>query len=91
MIKILFFIEKLYGGGAEKALCNLVNAMDQSIFDITVQTIWKYDPTDHLKPGIRYKYCYEQKNNYSSNAGGYAPQNTYTPSVTATDIDDSIF
>ena len=63
MIKILFFIEKLYGGGAEKALCNLVNSMDQSIFDITVQTIWKYDPTDHLKPGIRYKYCYEQKNN----------------------------
>ena len=39
MIKILFFIEKLYGGGAEKALCNLVNAMDQSIFDITVPGI----------------------------------------------------
>ena len=62
MIKILFFIEKLYGGGAEKALCNLVNAMDQSVFDITVQTIWTYDPSKYLKSGIRYKYCYEHKN-----------------------------
>ena len=62
MIKILFYIEKLYGGGAEKALCNLVNSMDQSVFDITVQTIWKYDPVGQLKPGIRYKYCYAQKN-----------------------------
>lgn len=62
MIKILFFIEKLYGGGAEKALCNLVNSMDQSVFDITVQTIWKYNPENYLKSGIRYKYCYEQKN-----------------------------
>ena len=58
MIKILFFIENLTGGGAEKVLCNLVNAMDQSKFDITVQTLWKADPANHLKPGIRYRYCY---------------------------------
>ena len=36
--------------------------MDQSVFDITVQTIWKYDPSKYLKSGIRYKYCYEHKN-----------------------------
>lgn len=35
---------------------------------------------------------YAPQNNYgNSNGGGYPQQNTYTPSVTATDIDDSIF
>ena len=60
MIKILFFIEKLDGGGAEKVLRNLVNSMDQSQFDITVQTIWKFDGSKLLVPGIRYRYCYNQ-------------------------------
>ncbi len=58
MIRILFFIETLSGGGAEKVLCNLVNNMDRSKFEITVQTLWKTDPSRHLKSGIRYKYCY---------------------------------
>lgn len=62
MIKILFFIEQLGGGGAEKVLCNLVNEMDQSRFDITVQTLWKAEAGQYLKPGIRYRYCYEKKN-----------------------------
>ena len=57
-IRILFFIEELRGGGAEKVLCNLVNAMDQSRFEITVQTLWKADAAKYLKPGIRYRYCY---------------------------------
>ncbi len=61
MIKILFFIEELSGGGAERVLCNLVNAMDQSRFEITVQTLWKTDPTRLLKPGIRYRCCYASK------------------------------
>lgn len=60
-IKILFFIEDLQGGGAEKVLCNLVNAMDRSRFDITVQTLWKGDASRHLKPGIRYRYCFAGK------------------------------
>lgn len=37
---------------------------------------------------------YAQQNNYGANGnnnGQYAPQNAYTPSVAATDIDDSIF
>ena len=57
-IKLLFFIENLVGGGAEKVLCNLVNAMDQSRFDITVQTLWHTDADGILKPGIRYRSCY---------------------------------
>lgn len=60
-IKILFFIEELRAGGAEKVLCNLVNEMDQNRFDITVQTLWKTDASQHLKPGIRYRYCYDGK------------------------------
>lgn len=40
MINILFFIESLSGGGAEKVLCNLVNAMDKERFSITVQTLY---------------------------------------------------
>lgn len=61
-IKILFFIENLSGGGAEKVLRNLVNEMDQSRFDITVQTLWKGNPESLLAPGIRYRYCYEAMN-----------------------------
>lgn len=62
MIKILFFIETLDGGGAEKVLRNLVNNMDQSKFDITVQTVWPCDTKGLLVPGIRYKAMFDIKN-----------------------------
>lgn len=55
MIKILFFIDELTGGGAEKVLRTLVNNMDQKEFQITVHTINAADPTGYLVPGIRYK------------------------------------
>lgn len=55
MIRILFFIPGLSEGGAEKVLRNLVNNMDQSQFEITVQTIEKCEPEDFLVKGIRYK------------------------------------
>lgn len=62
MINLLFFIESLSGGGAEKVLRNLVNAMDQSKFDITVQTLYREDAESYLAPGVHYKYCYPAKN-----------------------------
>lgn len=40
MIKILFLINTLGGGGAERVLVNLVNNMDKSKFDITVETMF---------------------------------------------------
>lgn len=55
MVKILFFIDELIGGGAEKVLRTLVNNMDQRKFDITVQTLNEVDPKEFLAPGIRYK------------------------------------
>ena len=62
MIKILFFIEKLEGGGAEKVLCDLVNHMDRTKFDITVQTLWPYDASRYFSPDIRYKTTYNKRN-----------------------------
>ena len=64
MIKILFHIDTLVGGGAEKVLCNLVNHMDQSKFDITVQTIFPDDPTKYLLDGIHFKYIYPSRNKF---------------------------
>ena len=67
MIKILFFIETLSGGGAEKVLQNLVNNMDSEKFDITVQTVWKENPEGFLNENIKYKYIYpyySKLNNY---------------------------
>lgn len=55
MIKILFFIDTISGGGAEKVLRTLVNNMDQNEFAITVQTLEEVDPQEYLVPGIRYK------------------------------------
>ena len=61
-VRILFFIEKFGGGGAEKVLRDLVNHMDQSKFEITVQSVWPYEERKLLKPGIRYKSVYPVRN-----------------------------
>lgn len=60
MIKILFFIDTLQGGGAAKVLRDLVNAMDQTRFAITVQTLYPEEAGKQLAPGIRYRYCYRR-------------------------------
>lgn len=57
-IKILFFMETIDGGGAEKVLRNLVNNMDQQRFDITVQTIFPDEGAALLASGIRYRAMY---------------------------------
>ena len=63
MIKIFFFIDSISGGGAEKVLRNLVNNMDQSKFEITVQTINDSVKAETLlKDGIRYKTINRFKN-----------------------------
>ena len=65
MINILFFIESLSGGGAEKVLCNLVNAMDQTKFSVTVQTLYPEDAGKYLAQGIRYRYCYPKASRWN--------------------------
>lgn len=61
MLKILFFIETLGGGGAEKVLIDLVNHMDQSKFDITVETLWPAEAKNRLAEGIRYRSVYKSR------------------------------
>lgn len=55
MIKILFLIENITEGGAEKVLRTLVNNMNQSKFEITVQTLEQADAERYLVSGIRHK------------------------------------
>ena len=66
MVKILFFIETLSGGGAEKVLQNLVNNMDKEKFDITVQTVWKENSEGFLNKNIKYKYIYSNYSNFNN-------------------------
>ncbi len=61
MLKVLFFIETLGGGGAEKVLCDLVNHMDRTKFDIAVQTLWPSEGRKKLADGIRYKSVYPSR------------------------------
>jgi len=52
--KILFLIDSLTGGGAEKVLVNLVNNMDTSKYDITVETMFFNGVNaQFLKPEIK--------------------------------------
>lgn len=64
-VKILFLINTLKGGGAEKVLVDLVNTLDSNRYDITVQTI--SDKGVHkqaLCDGVRYKTMIRTKNLY---------------------------
>ena len=54
MKKVLFLIPSLAHGGAEKVLVNLVNHLDKSKFDITVQTLFDGGVNkQYLKPHIK--------------------------------------
>lgn len=54
--KILFLIESLNGGGAEKVLLDLVNNLNQQKYQITVQTIWNEGIyQDQFVNGVRIK------------------------------------
>ena len=54
-IKILFILENLSVGGAERVLVNLVNNMDSERFDISVLTLFSDGlNADSLKNNIKY-------------------------------------
>lgn len=60
--KILFLIENLNGGGAERVLVDLVNNLDSKKFQITVRTIWNegiyignLNSNIMYKPMLKYK------------------------------------
>lgn len=64
MVKILFFIDELNGGGAEKVLRTLANHLDPNVFSVTVQTLNAADPTGLLAPHIRYKAINRGRTNW---------------------------
>lgn len=60
-LKILFFIPTLMHGGAEKVLVNLVNNLDRSKYDITLQVLFDVGVNKkYLKDGIKYKYTFKK-------------------------------
>lgn len=61
MKKVLFFIDTLGHGGAEKVLVNLVNNLDKSKYDITLMTIFDCGVNkSFLKKEIKYKYIFKK-------------------------------
>ena len=64
-MKILFFIEKCSGGGAEKVLRDLVNHLDRTQFDVTVQSVWPNEEGKRLAPDVKYKTVYPVRNRWT--------------------------
>lgn len=62
MTKILFLINTLAGGGAEKVLLDTVNCLDSSKYEITVQVIYNMGIyQSKLNSNIKYKFVYNKK------------------------------
>lgn len=63
MKKILFMINSLANGGAERALVNLVNSLPKDDYEITLFTLYSSNIFDKdLDEKIRYKYLFKEKN-----------------------------
>lgn len=60
MKKVLFLIPTLGHGGAEKVLVNLVNNLDKTKFDVTVQAIFDQGVNKQfLNSDVKYKYNFK--------------------------------
>lgn len=60
--RVLYLIYQLVGGGAEKVLVDIVNNMDEFLYDITVMTIVDCSKDAHvLNSNIKYKYIFKGK------------------------------
>ncbi len=65
MKKLLFFLDTLTGGGAERVLSELVNHMDRERFDITVLSLWPMGEDRNFAPWIRYRSIFFQKSKFN--------------------------
>ena len=76
MKKILFLINSLEAGGAEKVLTDIVNNLDYTKYDITVKTIYDIGIYKrHLNSEIKYKSIIKFKNNFLQRVFGYIFRN----------------
>lgn len=63
MKKILFFIESLAGGGAEKVLTDIVSNLDSKKYDITVCTVTDEDVyQEQVETVCKYRSFLHKKN-----------------------------
>ena len=60
-VRVLFVIDELTGGGAEKVLQTLVNHMNHERFDITVLTFEDTAPDSYLIKEIHYRSIYRYR------------------------------
>ncbi len=68
--RLMFLIESMIVGGAERVLLNLVNSLDAEKYDITVISVFRqsvYDGyqctfADSLAPHVKYKYLVDNAN-----------------------------
>ena len=61
MIKVLFLIQNLSHGGAEKVLVNLANNLDKEKFSVTIQTLFDVGVNkQYLLPHINYKTVFKK-------------------------------
>ena len=80
MKKILFLIPNLAHGGAEKVLVNLVNNLDKTQFDVTVQTLFDVGVNrKYLNSNIRYIGGYKRMPRGNSHIMKvFSPKKLYT-------------
>lgn len=61
MKKVLFFIDTLGYGGAEKVLMNLINNLDKTKYNITLMTIFDFGVNKRYLPdNVTYKYIFKK-------------------------------
>ena len=56
--RVLFFVNSLYGGGAEKVLQTLLKHLNKERFEVTLYSLHKEDPKDGYPSSIIYKHLY---------------------------------
>ena len=79
--KLLFLIESMMVGGAERVLISLVNNLSPSQYDVTVVSVFRksvyegYDCTfeDSLKSHVHYKYLIDNTNKYKYKLFNFLP------------------
>lgn len=60
-LRILFLINNLAGGGAERVLVNLVNNLDPSKYEVTLRTLFdEGDNKNHIRSFVRYEYVFRK-------------------------------
>lgn len=65
MKKILFVINSLANGGAERALVNLVNNLSKSDYEITLFTLYSSNIFDkQIDEKVHYKYMFKEKGRF---------------------------